>query len=117
MRGLFGKQPAEVDIYFGSGALTNESFACQSGEVSICTPAGNPLGLLILSDLSVCEPQKVSQPNDVIGAWQLAQVTDPSISGAWGMVTGSSAHPEISTGTFKLRLKAIVLKATATSLP
>jgi len=117
MMGLFGKQPVQVDIYFGSGALNKESFACQSGEASICTLSGNPLGLVILSDISVCEPQNAVRPNHVIGAWQLAQVTDPSISDAWGMVTGTSAHPEIPTGTLKLSLKAIVLKATATSLP
>ena len=115
MEGAFGKQPVEIDVYAGTGVLTDTSFNCHSYKVSICTPASDPLSLLILSDLSIClhTPEVKTPPNDVVGGWQLDHIvatSNPlsSPSDAWGTLTGTDANPGTVTEMLKLRFAATV---------
>ncbi len=115
MQGVFGKQAVEIDVYAGTGVLTDASFNCHSNKVSICTPASDPLNLLILSDLSFClhTPELKTLPDVVVGGWQLDHIVDnssppSSISNAWGTLTGTDANPGTVSETLKLSLKATV---------
>lgn len=108
MRGVFGKQPVEIDIFEGDGILTNQTLGCDTKRVSICTPSDNALSLLINSDLTICTPPKDTQPSDIAGGWQMDQTNDASITGAWGTLTGTDSHVGAADEELKLKMKATV---------